>query len=75
MSIIDRERIAAVAMLRQFGYTFSIADGWAAPATSGGNSSSMAVCDAMHGVLLRRTDALEGCTEGSSEEVELKAIV
>ena len=72
MSLIDKMRIAA--MSRQLGCTFSIAHGWTV-STSIGYSSRMAERDAMHRCTQRRADALKGCTEGSPQKVELKAIV
>jgi hypothetical protein len=70
MSTIDEQRIAAVAMLQALGYIFSLTDGWTTPA-----ALTTAESDAMHAVLVRRADALEGCTEGSPEESELEMIV
>ena len=34
-----------------------------------------AEADAMHGMLVQRADALQGCTEGSDEEAEFKRVV
>jgi hypothetical protein len=77
MSSIDKQRIAAVAKLLEFGYTFSLADGWSPPATLPAASTVLttAETDAMHAVLMRCADALQGCSEGSPEEVELESIV
>ena len=77
MSMIDRQRIAAVATLEALGYVFSIAEGWMAPATIAVPAGllSTAEADAMHTVLMARADALDGCAEGSPEATELKSIV
>ena len=74
MSIIDRQRIAAVATLRALGYTFSLAGGWSPPA-SAGTLLYTSECDGMHGVLMGRADALQGCSEGSPEAAELKRVI
>jgi hypothetical protein len=63
---IDRQRIEAVRFLEAHGYRFNPADGW----TSGHMPASVATLDAMHSALMRRADALEGCTEGSDEEAD-----
>jgi hypothetical protein len=73
MSMIDKERIAAVATLRALGYTFSLPSGWSPPADASA-SSCLTESDAMLAVLMRRADALSGCTEGSPEENELRTI-
>jgi hypothetical protein len=60
-------------MLQALGYIFLLTDGWTSPA--GSAAVLTAECDAMHAVLMRRADALEGCAEGSPEEAELEMIV
>jgi hypothetical protein len=75
MSVIDKQRIAAVATLEALGYEFSPVDGWTPPENGTTPASlSTAQADAMHALLMTRADALEGCTEGSPEEAELKSI-
>jgi hypothetical protein len=72
---IDRKRIAAVRALEALGYTYRDRE-WLAPAAvSATPLSLMAKADAMHGPPMQRADALAGCTKGSDEEIELKAIV
>ena len=70
---VDRKRIAAVRTLERLGYGYSNGE-WMLPAGAS-PSRQLAEADAMHGMLMRRADALAGCTKGSDEEAELKAIV
>jgi hypothetical protein len=77
MSIIDKQRVAAVATLEALGYTYSLAQGWTPP-TDGQRSGilfSTTEADAMHSILVHRADALQGCTEGSPEEAELESVI
>jgi hypothetical protein len=67
---IDKQRIAALRTLVDMGYLFL--DEWIAP--MGQATPATAETDAMHALLVLRADALEGCTENSPEESELKAI-
>ena len=74
---IDKQRVAAVRKLEALGYSYR-GDEWvpALPSVAVGPRSLMTgELDAMHGVLVQRADALEGCLKGSEEEIELKAIV
>jgi hypothetical protein len=77
MSIIDKQRLAAVATLEALGYTYSLDEGWSPPsnAQSIGTLLATAEADAMHSILVHRADALQGCTEGSPEEAELESVV
>ena len=73
MSIIDRQRIAAVKAMEALGYTF---DGftWSEAASAEGSSALAAEADALHSLLVLRADKLMGSAEGSDEEAEFKLI-
>jgi hypothetical protein len=71
---IDRQRIAAVRALEALGYGYSHRTGeWLPPAAP--PLPLIPEADAMHGALMRRADALAGCTKASDEEGELETIV
>jgi hypothetical protein len=73
MSMIDKQRIAAVRMMEELGYAF---DGvsWNPPSISCVPAPSIDEADRMHALLVLRADKLAGCVEGSEEEAELKII-
>jgi hypothetical protein len=70
---LDKQRIEAVRMLEGLGYAYQ--DGEWLPMVVAPPLPVTAEADAMHGALMRRADALAGCTKGSDEEGELESIV
>jgi hypothetical protein len=76
MSNIDKQRVAAVRKLEVLGYSYQDGE-WVPVSLSvgvGPRSLMTAESDAMHGVLVQRADALEGCTERFEEVRGLVAI-
>jgi hypothetical protein len=73
MSIIDRQRIAAVKAMESLGYAFDGTD-WNAPASGGAAARLQDEADAMHALLVLRADKLEEGIEGDHDEAELKMI-
>ena len=69
--MIDRRMQAAVRKIRELGYTHD--EGQSANATEG-VAQLTKVADAMHALLVKRSDELEGCIEGSPEEAEFASI-
>jgi hypothetical protein len=69
MGDIDRQRVAAVKTLQELGLIWSQGAWQKVP-----QGELVAEADAMHAMLVRRADALEGCLEGAAEEAELEAI-
>ena len=68
---LDRKRITAVRFLENLGYCFD-GQSWTAPPCL--RLTPSAAADAMHGLLIARTDALIGSLDNSPEEGELMAI-
>ena len=71
---LDKKRRATVRALEALGYSYR-KDEWFPAAVTITPEPLTAEADTLHGALVRRADALAGCTEGSVEESELKAIV
>ena len=72
---LDRKRIAAVRALEALDYSYRNNE-WVSPDAVGAMQLHLTFeADAMHGALMRRADALAGCTEGSEEEAELEKII
>ena len=69
MSMIDKERIAAVRKLQAMGYAFDGSD-WQPPEDI--HESKLIAwtqADALHAKLVQLADTLLGCSEGSLQEV------
>ena len=66
---IDKQRITAVAMLEELGYSYHDGE-WVRTASAHISPPLplIAEADALHGALMGRAGALEGCMEGSDEE-------
>ena len=68
MSMIDKERIAAVRKLQAMGYAFDGSD-WQSPEDiQGPKLVTWTEADALHAKLVQLADTLDGCAEGSLPE-------
>lgn len=74
MSTIDRQRVAAVKAIEALGYSFDGVE-WNAPASTPMPTSHIQdEADAMHALLVLRSDKLEERIQGDDDEAELKMI-
>jgi len=75
MSMVDKERIAAVRTLQTMGYTFDGAN-WQPPAPAGTAPKLVAwtEADALYAQLVQLADKLDGCAEGSAQEAARYAL-
>jgi len=70
MSMVDKERIAAVRLLQANGYTFDGGD-WQPPVPADTQPPKLiawAEADALYAQLVQLADKLDGCAEGSVQE-------
>jgi hypothetical protein len=63
---------SAVKTMKELGYSNQQGI-WSSPPVAVAHLANVA--DAMHALLVRRADELEGCLEGGAEEAELASIV
>jgi hypothetical protein len=70
MGEIDRQRISAVKKLHELGLAWHEGT-W----RKTGSTELITEADAMHALLVRRADNLEGCANGSPDQAELASIV
>ena len=71
---IDAKRIRAATQLESLGYRFVGGSWQSPPASPPTNSRLLAAADVMLHRLKQRADTLAGCTEGSEQESELRAV-
>jgi len=71
---IDRQRLAAVALLQGLGYKWT-GTAWVPAAQSTGSMQAvLEAADALHGIVADRAAVLAGCIEESPEQEELAAL-
>jgi hypothetical protein len=70
MGEIDRQRVSAVKKLQELGMAW-YGGAWQEP----NYKEFLAEADAMHALLVKRADDLEGSADGSPEDAELASII
>jgi len=70
MSSVDKQRITAVEILKQLGYSFSCGTGWTRPQNEDKCCDSLVVeADALHALLVLRADRLLHNAQADPDEL------